>query len=605
MSGASHFLRYASMLLAFFPIQGWAAGENPTPEFKKAKVAYAARQWPEAEAFLFRIWSQKPAPAFAEEAAVLLLDVYIRLDKPDPAGALIQRFKSQFDNSPQLSRIQYGEGLLALKKGLNGAAAQAFASAYLRARIAKLSEAASLALRAIVGVRGLQPEEMESVWKSLAKDAHLGAWMLEQLGNEEELLGRFQSAEAAYSGYLTRYPQSENLSRVQGRLDRLKSIPREQRSVLLMAPFSGDFADVGRSLREGVSLAFEEAKARGETLPNVKILDDQGNMVRGVRQLRQTLQEGRVDAILGPAMSDVAAGVAIELSAGKSPIPLITPTATTHGIASLGDGVFQLNVTTQVLGQRIAGFASDCLKLKDFAIVAPHSEYGFQLAEAFAETLRKKGGTVSGVAYVDPDASDLSEPLQELRQKLASLYFAKKNSQGRELPDGKQMRSYASDSTFPIDGIFIPAASGDEADKLASQVIFNKIRGQMLGSSGWYDKSLLLKSSEATEGAYFSVDFQDQPKTETYATFSRAYKARWKHAPDRAAALSYDAARFLLQGLRTSSQPGTLIPALHAIPVFFGVLGNIDFGSEGVNQNTALFQLEHRSFKEVEDCASN
>ena len=603
MQDLAQFFRRAGTALAIFSASGLAAGGDPVSEWKKAKNAFEAGRWAEAEFKLSGIWNETPPSMFAEEAGVLLIDVYLREAKYDPAEAVAQRFRRQFDASPQLSRILYDQGLLALKKGLNGEASQDFASAALNARTRVLYNAASGALHQLVEGRGLQPDEMESGWQSLMKDPELGPWLLEQTGDEQERLGNFEAAEKAYSGYLARYPASVSVSIVRGKLEHVKSLPREHRTVLLMAPFTGEFSDVGRSLREGVSLAFEEAKARGAKLPNVKVLDDQGNLVEGVRQLRQLLQEEHVDAIVGPAMSDVAAGVAIELSASKSFIPLITPTATTHGIASLGDGVFQLNVTTHVLGQRIAGYASDCLGLKNFAIVAPHSEYGFQLAEAFAETVRKKGGTIVAAIYVDPEAADLAEPLQDLRQKVANFYFGKSRSEGRSFPEGHLMRSYMADSTFSVDGIFIPAASGDEADRLASQIVFNKIRGQLLGSSGWYDKALLLKSSEASQGAYFSVDFQDQPKTETYSAFSLAYKKRWKRAPDRAAALSYDAARFLLQGMESSSQPGTLIPALRAIPTFSGVLGNIVFGGEGVNQNTALFQLQSRSFHEVPDCS--
>jgi ABC-type branched-subunit amino acid transport system substrate-binding protein len=186
---------------------------------------------------------------------------------------------------------------------------------------------------------------------------------------------------------------------------------------------------------------------------------------------------------------------------------------------------------------------------------------------------------------------------------VAKIFFDQMKWEGQPLPDAKEVRAYMSDSTFPIDGIFVPASSGEEANKLASQIVFNKIRGQMLGSSGWYDKALLLKNSAATHGAYFSVDFQDQPKTEVYSAFSKAYQARWKRAPDRVAALSYDAARFLLQGMAKTAEPDQLVPALRGIRVFPGVLGDIVFGEdEGVNQNTALFHLEKKMFKEVPGC---
>jgi len=605
------FIRCAGIVLAvfgFLTLQAVeaadASSESPSLQLRKARAEIAARRWSEAEPKLSQIWNQTPVLSQASEAGVLLIDVYLHEEKSEQAEDAVQKFKRQFGTSPQMARVLYYQGLLALIRGANDEAAQAFASAALRSHTQDVYDDASLALHRIVESGGLHFDDLQVAWQSLVKDTGLGPWLLEKVGENLEQQGRYQTAQAVYSDYLERYPQSEGVPQVRAKLEHVKEAPHEERAVLLMAPFSGEFAEVGRSLREGALLAFEEAKARGVATPNVKILDDQGNLVQGVRQLRKLLREERVDAIVGPAMSDVAAGVAIELSASKSPIPLITPTATTQGIASLGDGVFQLNVTTQVLGQRIAAYASDCLDLKDFAIVAPQSEYGFQLAAAFSETVLKKGGNVVSVTYVDPDAADLSQSLEELHQKVADLFFDKMKQAGLPLPDERQMRSYMSDSTLPIDGIFIPAASGDEADKLASQIIFNKVRGQMLGSSGWYDKSLFLKNSEATQGAYFSVDFQDQPRTEAYAAFSTAYRNQWKRSPDRVAALSYDATRFLLEGMQNSSEPKTLIPALRAIKTFPGVLGDIDFGEDEANQNTAVFRLERRSFKEAPDCAA-
>jgi branched-chain amino acid transport system substrate-binding protein len=589
--------------LALLAPMTWADDEEKA-EWHKAQSAFENGRWPDAESILSKLWNQVPAPSFADEPAALLVDVYLRQEKTEQVDAAAQRFKRQFPASPQLARVLYDQGLLSLKKGMNFEAAREFSSSASRAKTPGVYNASIQALHHIVEARGLSPEQLESVWRPLAKDPDLGPWLLEGVGVEWNRSARFKEAEATYTDYLQRYPQAEGASRVRGELARIKAMPRDDRTVLLMAPFSGDFSEVGRSLREGVSLAFEEAKAHGTSLPNVQVLDDQGNLVQGVLQLRKMLAEDHVDAILGPAMSDVAAGVAIELSARKSPVPLVTPTATTHGIASLGEGVFQFNVTTHVLGQRIAGYAFDCLGLKNFVVVAPHSEYGFQLTEAFAETVKQRGGNVIAAAYVDPDAADLSESLQEMRRKVAQFDFDAGRGEGRALPDGRLMRSYMSDSTFAVDGIFIPAASGDEADKLASQVVFNKVRGQILGSSGWYDKAVLLKSSEASQGAYFSVDFQDQPKTEAYSAFSRAYRSRWKRSPDRVAALSYDAARFLLEGMHNSSQPGALTSALRDIHVFPGVLGDIKFDDDGVNRNTALFRLERRSFKEVQGCAT-
>jgi branched-chain amino acid transport system substrate-binding protein len=317
------------------------------------------------------------------------------------------------------------------------------------------------------------------------------------------------------------------------------------------------------------------------------------------------MREEKIDAVVGPAMSDVSAAAAVDLSARKSKVPLITPTATTHGIAPLGDGIFQLNVTTGTLGQRVASYAVGCLKLKDFAIVAPNSEYGYQLAEAFQKAVEKKGGNILTTQFYEPDANDLGPQYQEVRKQAIKLYFEKlKMETGAPDPDAKTYAKTFSDSTLMLDGIFMPATNGEESYKVASQASFNKLRAQFLGSSGWNDKTILHRSgANALVGTIFSVDFQDNPKTEAWMVFNRTFAAKWKHPPDKVAALSYDAAKFLIQGMSTASGDDQLIPSLKSIRSFNGVLGKITFDEKyGSNTNAALYQIEKKGFKELESC---
>jgi ABC-type branched-subunit amino acid transport system substrate-binding protein len=408
-----------------------------------------------------------------------------------------------------------------------------------------------------------------------------------------------------YQDWMDRYAGTEGASRVKGKLKQAASVQEQNRAILLMAPMSGEFAEIGRALKEGAQLAVDENNARGAGRIETRILDDQGNLIVGIHRLRKTMREEKIDAIVGPAMSDVSAAAAIDLSARKSNVPMVTPTATTHGIAALGDGIFQLNVTTGMLGQRIASYAAGCLKLKDFAIVAPESEYGYQLAEAFQKTVERKGGNVIAVQYYSPEAQDLAPQFGEIRKQAVKLYFEKQRMEGVPPdPDPKAYAKALADSVLPVDGLFLAATNGEEAYKLASQATFNKIRAQFLGSSGWNDKSMLHRSSTVpVQNAYFSVDFQENPRTDAWMAFSRAFAAKWKHPPDKVAALAYDAARFLLQGMAAAPNDDQLIPGLKGIRSFNGVLGRIAFDEKyGANANAALYHVEKKGFREVETC---
>lgn len=573
---------------------------------EKGRAAFAAGQYKDAEDKLNRWLRANAKSDDAEEALVLLSDAQVRLGRYESASKTVQRFRKAYSASIYLSRIAFVQALVHLKGGRNAEAARAYAVALRGARTEAFHSEVTRALRALVEAGALTPEELRPVFESVQGETSIAPFLLERLAEDLQRGGKFSAARQAYEDYLRRYPKSEGASRVRERLASARALASQRRTLLVMGPMTGDYADVGRSQKEGATLAVEEGRAKSRFPVELAFLDDAGDMMKGVERLRKAMQQEPFDAIIGPAMSDVSAAVAVDLSARQSPIPMITPTATTHGIAGLGEGVFQLNVTTLTLGQTIGAQAVDCMKLKDFIIVAPKSEYGYQLAGAFTEVVEQRGGKVHATEYYDVDAVDLAPVMGEVRKDMIKVAFDQRHADGIPDPDAKLMRSYQNDSTFSIDGIFLPATHGEEAYRVASQLQFTKLRGQFLGSSGWYDKALLMKSSPVSQGAVFSVDFPDNPKTEVYQNFSRAYQARWRRAPDRVASLSYDATRMMLEGFAKAAKNEDLIPTLKSLKSFDGVLGPIAFDEKsGANQRAALMRIDKKSFKDAPSCADS
>ncbi len=569
----------------------------------KARAAYASGQYKEAEDKLTRWLRTHAKEDAAEEALVLLSDAQVRLGRYESASKTVQRFRKAYSVSLYISRIAFVQALVHLKGGRNAEAARAYAAALRGARTEAFHAEVTRALRSLVEAGVLTPEELRPVFESVQGEISMGPFLLERLAEDLQRGGKFSAARQAYEDYLRRYPKSEGAPRVRERLASAKTMASQRRTLLVMGPMTGDYADVGRSQKEGVTLAIEEGRAKSSLPVELAYVDDAGDMMKGVERLRKAMQQEPFDAIIGPAMSDVSAAVAVDLSARQSPIPMITPTATTHGIAGLGEGVFQLNVTTLTLGQSIGTHAVDCMKLKDFIIVAPKSEYGYQLAGAFTEAVEQAGGKVHATEYYDADAIDLAPVMGEVRKDMIKVAFDQRHADGISDPEPKLMRSYQNDSTFSIDAFFLPSTHGEEAYRVASQLQFTKLRGQFLGSSGWYDKALLMKSSPVSQGAVFSIDFPDNPKTEVYQNFSRAYQARWRRAPDRVAALSYDATRMMLEGFSKSSKAEDLIPSLKALKSFDGVLGPIAFDEKsGANQRATLMRIDKKSFKDAPAC---
>ncbi len=573
---------------------------------EKAKKNFQAGQYKEAESTLNKYLKQNNKAGSQEEALVILVDVQIRLNRSEQALNNIAKFRRTYSSSPQISRMNFYQGQAFLRQGKNAEAAKAFAQAAANAPTADLTTQATKGLFFLIDNATLTPEELDAAADLLDRDANLKADALEHIGDIYLRQGRYPAAKNIFEEYLDQHSKNDGAGRIKSKLKQAAEAPISSRTILIMAPLSGEFIDIGKAVKEGATLAIDESNAKGTgNRVDTRFLDDQGSLITGIHRLRKTLRDEKIDAIIGPAMSDVSAAIAIDLSARKSKIPMVTPTATTHGIAALGEGIFQLNVTTGTLGQRVGGYAVGCLKLKDFAIVAPNSEYGYQLAEAFQKALEKKGGAVVTTQYYEPEANDLAPQYAEVRKQAVKIYFEKlKAETGAPDPDAKTYARALADSTLFLDGIFMPATNGEEAYKVASQASFNKIRAQFLGSSGWNDKSIMHRSgTPVLLGSIFSVDFQENSKTEAALAFNRVYAARWKHPPDKVASLSYDAAKFLLQGMATSSKDDQLIPNLKGIRTYNGVVGRIAFDEKyGANTNAALYRIEKKGFKEIESC---
>lgn len=598
-------LPWLGLLLLTFGIASAQSDKTPAASpLERARAAYAAGQYKDAEDRLTRWLKSNAKAAEAEEAMVLQADAQVRQGRYETAAKTVQRFRKAYSSSVYMPRMAYVQGLAHIRNGRNAEASKALLAALRGARTEAFREEAALALRAIGEKGGLHPDEMRVVFEGLQGDPQLGPYWLERLADELQKAGKFGAAKQAYEDYLKRYSRAEGAGRVRDRLEAARALAAQRRSVLVMGPMTGDYAEVGRSLKEGAALAFEEARIKTGLPVEIATLDDVGNMVLGVQRLRKVMQQEPIDAIIGPAMSDVSAAVAVDLSARQSKVPMISPTATTDGIAALGEGVFQLNVTTLTLGQTIGAHAVDCMKLRDFGVVAPKTEYGYQLAEAFTAEVEQRGGKVLVTQYYDPEASDLGDFMAGLRKEVHRVYFEARQAEGIPDPEPKVIRSYLNDSVLSLDAFFVPAGHGEEAYRVASQIQFSRLRGQFLGSSGWFDKAVLMKTSPIAHGVVFSVDFPDNPKTETYAAFARSYQAKYKRTPDRVAALSYDAARLMAEAMVKSPKADDLIENLKEVKRFEGILGPIVFDAHsGANQSANLMRVDKKIFKDAPGCA--
>jgi ABC-type branched-subunit amino acid transport system substrate-binding protein len=287
------------------------------------------------------------------------------------------------------------------------------------------------------------------------------------------------------------------------------------------------------------------------------------------------------------------------------PAVMISPTATDEGIADMGDNIFQMNVTTGVLGRKIARYAVDNLSIKDFVILAPQTAYGRILAESFKEELRRKNCELVDEQYFEEGANDFREQFQAIRNKLLTRHLERtsilRGSDFRGTISYRDSITYI-DSTLAVGGMFIPAEAEDIV-MLAPQVMFHRIRTQILGSSGWHQPNVLKDGKRYVVNTVFSTSFELDQSGKEWLDFAKAYISRYNTEPDRVAALGYDAAALIMKAIREtgSDDPARVRDFLAKTTEYHGLSGVVSF-EEGqrANNESAVYKITEGGFVRVQ-----
>ncbi len=596
-----------SALVIFFLVLSNAQGAK-TKTWDSILNSYQSGNLTQLKGQIDKISNWKKKPSYYREALIVGIDSHLRNGKTDEARRYLKMYRVEYSDTVYNDRVLYYESILLLKEGLLFPAAQNLVQIINNTSSKTMFEFAKSHLMELSQKSLLDEGEIQSILEELKFDEELISQILFDLASRQEEKSRYKAAAITYDMWLHYFKGNPQTSAVKSKLRKLKGKKGPHQTILVMAPITGIYMDVGKALVQGVLLPLENLKEKFPDL-QYKIIDTEGDPLKTVKKLRRNLQEENVVGIIGPAMSDVCIAVAVELSSKRSKIPMVTPTATTEGISDLGPGIFQLNVTTYALGKKISDYAFKCLNLKEYAILAPNSDYGIGLANSFSENIESMGGQVIAHEYYDPGAKDYTGHFNVIRHRKVKSELKKLNllsPSGDPKITDRELSKWYEDSVLNIEGLFIAASDGEEAQKLASQSRFHKLKSYILGSSGWHDKGLFLNGMRNLTGVVFSLEFFADEDTEVWKKFSTDYRKRWSESPNKVAGLGYDAALFVEQGLLKSRNPEDLYSSLRNVQSFQGTRGNITMDTRyGYNKSSSLVQIEKRGFKQIEGCEEN
>lgn len=321
---------------------------------------------------------------------------------------------------------------------------------------------------------------------------------------------------------------------------------------------SGNVAAYGQSSVAGIEFAIEEInKAGGIDGKKIKIVkvDNKSEEAEATTLTTRLMTKDKVVAVLGPATSGAFSSTIPVASQNK--IPVISGSATADKVTvddkgNVQEYAFRICFLDSAQGTAMALFAYENLeKTKAVIIKDNSSDYGKGLAENFTKKFEDLGGTiVAEEGYVKGD-TDFNAILTSIK--------------GQD-----------------FDVIFIPGYY-EEAGLIIKQARQQGIDTPIIGPDGFDSPDLVkLAGAENLNDVYFSNHYSSLDDTPIVQNFINSFKEKHGKEPDAFNALGYDAAKFLIDGIKRAEElKGDAIKdALEATTDFEGVTGTFSINEK-------------------------
>jgi branched-chain amino acid transport system substrate-binding protein len=330
-------------------------------------------------------------------------------------------------------------------------------------------------------------------------------------------------------------------------------------------PLSGDNAQLGINMDNGVQLAVEQANKSGDLPFTLKFTnsDDVGDPAQAPTAAQKLIDDDNVIAVVGPAFS--GATKASEPLFTQANLVSVSPSATNPTLTSQGfKTFFRVVPPDDAQGAEAAAYMTKGLKAQNIYLVDDKSEYGVGLADVIAKSLAGTKFKREGI----PVTKDYST----IAQKVAS--------------SGADTMYYA--------GYYAELALFVKALKAAGY------KGNIASGDGANDDQLITQAGAANaEGVYLTCPCGDANVDPNAAEFLTAYKAKFNANPGTYSPESYDAANAIIAAMKSISGDLTREKVTEAVRTidYKGITKQIKFESNGEVAGKVIFVYQVKGGK--------
>lgn len=289
----------------------------------------------------------------------------------------------------------------------------------------------------------------------------------------------------------------------------------------LQGPLSGENAQIGLAVKNGVDIAVTEANETGGNpfLIKLSAVDDQGTTAQAPVAARRLADDSTVVAVIGPVFSSAARAASDTYSAAR--LPAISPSATHISLTGSDNTWFTRAVPHDIAsGKEIGGYIADKLRASAAYLVDDGSEYGAGVVAAAKDELAKAGVQVTtGTVRTGDDPTAVATAIRDARAPavlFGGIYTV-------ALPFARKLKDVGYSGTcVGSDGVFSPTFVADPA----------------------------------AEGWHVTASGVDATAVPELGAFASTYRSRHRSDPPQYAAESYDVANLVIEVVKSLVRAG-------------------------------------------------
>ncbi len=391
--------------------------------------------------------------------------------------------------------------------------------------------------------------------------------------------------------FVQQFPDNPYLPNIKQLLSKTPiAIPKEEVAIGVILPLSGTYSQQARGVLAGIQYVQKKFNDTSQVKIRLVVKDSEGDMVKLVKAAQELARDNQIAAIIGELEQDKTVAIAAVLDGFN--IPLIAPTTSGNGIASINNYIFQLNSDLETRGNRLARYAMEQMGLKTFATLAPADNYGKDMTDSFTATVDQLGGKIIAQKWYYADAQDLKRQFKSIRD----LGFQISNrdslirSFSREIDDFRMEKV----PVTGIDGVFFPCYT-DEIQYIAPQFAYANIRAKMFGGEYWYDLEKLRANQNYVDGIVFCSGYYVDETNGDFIKFRNDFRIVTKRTPEIMELYGCDAMSVLAHAIGHQKRNRQDIrDFLDELDKFPGIKGPITFKGNGrVNSEVRILTFRN------------